>query len=186
MTRGRRTFLSLILGGLACPVILADSVAGQHTDRAVVPVEPFDAVFFERSRTIRLAADPDEVFPLFTPDGRQRWSGFDPVMLRFPEEGWEGAVYLQPTIHPEPNTGVVVDYDPARRFIRYLTFIPRAEAWEMEIQVGPLDEGSYATVTYRVTSLSREANPEITQFFQGHFDAAIDGWASAIDSYLGG
>jgi len=172
-----------IIGGMGLP---AGNAAGQHAEHQVVPVETFDAVFFERSRTIRLEGSPEEVFPLFTPEGRQKWSSFRPVMLRVSEEGWEGTVFLQPTIHEEPNTALVADYDPGGRFIRYVTFIPRSEAWEMEIQVGPLDAGSYATVTYRVTALSLEANPVITEFFEGHFEPAIDNWADAIDRYLGG
>lgn len=173
------------LGMLAAVLAIPQApAAAQHAGQEVVPVEPFDAVFFERSRTIRLSGYPDVVFPLFTPEGRQKWSSFKPVMLRVPDEGWEGAVYRQPTIHEEPNTAVVTDYDPRRRYIRYVTFIPRMEAWEMEIQVGPLDEGSYATVTYRVTALTPEANPEIEEFFAGHFEMAIDGWAEAIDRFL--
>jgi hypothetical protein len=173
--------LLMLAGALVLPQAPA---AAQHEGHEIVPVEPFDAVFFERSRTIRLSCDPDAVFPLFTPEGRQKWSSFKPVMLRVPDEGWEGAVYLQPTIHEEPNTAIVADYDPGRRFIRYVTFNPRMEAWEMEIQVGPPEEGSYASVTYRVTGLTPEADPQIEEFFARHFEMAIDEWAGAIDRFL--
>ena len=176
--------VAVALLGLACLWVPRGEAVAQHTANEVVPVEPFDAVHIERSHTIQLLSPPDQVFPLFTPEGRQRWSAFRPVMLRVPAEGWEGAVFHQPTIHAIPNTGVVTEYDPLRRRIRYLTFMPQSEAFEMEIQVGPLGEGSYATVTYRVTALSAAANDEVTAFFQGHFETQVDRWASAIDGHL--
>ena len=181
ISSGSLFFALAVVGVLGVP---GGKAAGQHSGDELVPIEPFDAVFFVRSHTIRLEGPPEEVFPLFTPEGRQLWSSFKPIMLRVPDDGWEGAVYQQATIHDEPNTAIVTDYDPGRGFIRYTTFIPRSEAWEMEIQVGPLGGGSYATVTYRVTSLSEEANPSITEFFDGHFELGIDRWAAAIDRYL--
>jgi len=159
--------------------------AGQHPSGEIRPLEPFEVDYFVDSRTVDLTADADRVFEMFTPEGRRRWSSFDPLLLYRPREGWQGAVYLQATLHEgNPNTAVVADFEPENRRIRYITVIPHSEAWEMDITVSPRGEGSRATVVYRVTPLSPEANVEVREFFEGHFAAAIGQWAEAIDRAL--
>lgn len=157
----------------------------QHGGEEIVPVEPFEAVHVDRTRVLDLAGGPDEVFEMFSPEGRARWSSFRPVLLHRPDEGWKGAVYLQATVHDEPNTAVVADYDPLARRIRYLTVIPRAEAWELEVRVEPTAQGSKAYVTYRVTSLSSGFNETVSNFFATDFARLVDQWAPAIDKALG-
>ncbi len=41
-----------------------------------------------------------------------------------------------------------------------------------------------ASVEYRVTALSEEANDAVRNFFANRFEGAIDSWGSAINAFL--
>jgi len=41
-----------------------------------------------------------------------------------------------------------------------------------------------ATIVYRITSLSEEANDAVSRFFSDRFDPAMDSWEAAINAYL--
>ncbi len=160
--------------------LTTDAVYAQHA--------PFEAVHIERERRILLDASPEEVFPLFEPQGRKHWSpGWDPQFL-YPASGEArpGAVLMQThPAHDDPQVWVLADHDPAATFLRYVIFIPPIEAFELEVRCAPTPHGETdATVVYRVTALSEHANEMVQQFFDNDFENAIDGWASAINTYL--
>jgi Polyketide cyclase / dehydrase and lipid transport len=175
---------ALAVGPLLAVVAAPESARSQHGEPQPQPLQPFDAVYFDRSRSFEIPAAPEAAFPLFTPDGRARWGRLQPLILHRPADGWQGAVFRFPTHHGQPGTSVVADYDEAGRRIRYVTFLPESEAWEMEIRVEPSPRGSEVTVTYRVTALTESANADVTEFFERDFASAIDRWAPAIERTL--
>jgi hypothetical protein len=150
--------------------------------------DAFEAVHIERSRSIQLAGTPDRVFPLFEPEGRRLWaSGWSPEFLfTRSDESLAGTVFrTQPHGHDDWTTWVVAEHDPRAKMIRYVIFIPEVEAWELEIRCVATPHGeTVASVEYRVTALSEEANHAVQSFFANRFEDAIDSWGSAINAFL--
>ena len=149
---------------------------------------PFDAVHFERARSLQLAGNPDEVFHLFEPDGRSLWArGFQPEFLhKTSGDSWAGTVFrTAPHGGDDYTTWLVADHKSESRRMRYVIFIPAVEAWEFEVEcVANPDGGTVATIVYRITSLSEEANDAVSRFFSDRFDPAMDSWEAAINAYL--
>ena len=170
------------------PLMLAALVGSSLISAtASAQTAPFDAVHIERTRSIRLDGTPDQVFPLFEPEGRRLWARHFAPQYLYPQSGEARAGMVFQTVHHEhePSIWVLADYDPEDYRMRYVIFIPRTEAWELEIVCEPGPEGQTdATVVYRVTSLSEKANDMVQKFFDDDFEGAIDSWGSAINTYL--
>ncbi len=167
---------------------LAALIGVVATNQAAAQTPPFEAVHFERQQDLQLEGTPEDVFRLFEPSGRQLWAkGFKPEFL-FPESGEArpGTVFRTAahggTVY---TTWVLADHEPEAGRIRYVIFIPQVEAWELEVKCAAgADGGTIATVEYRVTSLSEEANAAVRGFFADRFEDAMSSWQSAINTYL--
>lgn len=161
-------------------------VAAQHTESR--QHSAFDALHIEQEHSIRLEANPNQVFPLFAPKGLPHWhSSWRLDVIHEPTDGTvAGTVALtRHEAHEFANVWFVADYDADAKRIRYYNVIPDIEAWEMEIHC--VDDGNGGTVTsvaYRVTALSEGANHMVQKFFDNDFKAAIDSWGSKISAYL--
>ena len=163
--------------------------SGLAVEGAEVQSAPFEALHFERTRSLQLDGTPEEVFPLFEPEGRQQWaSGWDPEFLYSQSGEVQAGTVLRTSVHgDEWAIWVVADHDPRAKSIRYVIFLPDTEAWELEIRCVPGPQGgTVASVTYRVTALTEEANDPVREFFAEHFEPAMDSWQSAINTVLRG
>ena len=187
MPHSRRSKLILGTTFVLTALLWTVPAAAQH-GAPPAQAAKFDAVHIEQSHSIRLAAPAEQVFPLFEPRGISSWATRWKLEVLYPSSGpaGKGAVALtRNEHHAEATVWVVADHDAEARRIRYINVIPAVEAWEMEIHCADDGEGgTQATVTYRVTALSQQANEWVQDFFDNRFVVSINGWADRINTYL--
>jgi len=143
-----------------------------------------DHMRVERSAEFVLAAQPDEVFPLFGPDRESDWaSDWRPEPV-YPHEirAEEGAVFK--TSHSGDATWVMSRYDPAHRRVEYTTFRPDDRVGRIVVQVSGRENGSRVEVTYAFTALSEQGKGHNAHFTEEHYREMIAHWKRAINYYL--
>jgi len=116
---------------------------------------------------------------MFTPSGERTWThGWDP---KFPSPGADetgpGTVFV--TSHDGRESMWVVARCELGRSIEYMTATPGERCGLVTVTCEPSANGAKATVSYDLTSLSREADVELDLFaasypsFLGHWERAI-------------
>ncbi len=187
MTRRKRCYAAALPATIALWMI-ALPVRAQHEHPEPAAPESFEAVHYERERSIQLDAGPELVFPLFEPSGLSSWSRTWKLEALYPASGEAraGAVFLNhPAAHDFSTVWLVADHDPRAQRIRYVITIPEVEAWELEVQcVGTPEGKTVARVSYRITALSERANEWVRDFFEDDFEVGVDRMGTRINEYL--
>lgn len=127
---------------------------------------------------------PDQAFPLFTPLGERAWAdGWDP---RFPDaptsdapsdDSAPGTVF-ETSAHGERTVWVVVERH-APTSITYARVTPDDRAGTVTVELDEADGHSRVTVTYDLTALRPEAEPELAKF-AAHYPSYLRSWETAI------
>jgi hypothetical protein len=139
----------------------------------------------EASITIDLEAAPAVVFPLFGPIREAEWAhDWNPVIL-YPSDRQQQAGSVFTT--EGKNTDVVwvlTCFDERALEVEYVQVLPKV--WAGQVQIRLKDNGpgrTQATVTYRRTALSPEADQGV-EAFAHHFPEQREHWESAINQRL--
>jgi hypothetical protein len=150
-------------------------------------MQPFSAVRVTRTASIRLAAPPDVVFPLFGPLDEQRWEpGWNPTML-YPPSGatQRDAVFTAAHADGTPSFWTIVAFDPADWRIAYVRVHPATHIARIDIDCsGDADGATRANVTYTFTGLSALGNAYVEAFTEAHYAEWLRSWETAINHYL--
>jgi uncharacterized protein YndB with AHSA1/START domain len=141
---------------------------------------------YELTGRLTIDLPPDRAFRLFTASGEQDWvAGWQPL---FPEptddDTAPGAVFWTDA-HGHETVWIVVDR-VAGRHIRYARSTPDVSAGTVAVTLEPAGgNGSEVTVVYTLTALSAAGRRQLDDFAAG-YPAFLDGWRTAIASFLGG
>lgn len=147
--------------------------------------QPQTRVHAEATITIDLEAPPAVVLPLFGPIREAEWAhGWSPVIL-YPSDGRQlaGGVFTT----DDKSTDVVwimTRFDERAFEVDYAQVL--AKLWAGEILIRLKESGAgrtQATVTYRRTALSPEADHGVENFGR-HFPQQREHWQSAINQRL--
>jgi len=139
----------------------------------------------EASITINLEAAPAVALPLFGPVREAEWArGGSPVML-YPGAGKQpvGSVF---TTADKSNdvVWVMTQFDERTLEVDYAQVFPNVWAGEILIRLKAVGKNrTLATVTYRRTALSPEAD-EGVEAFGRHFPQQREHWQNAINQRL--
>jgi len=183
-----------IVGVLAAAAVVigAADIAAQHAEPEPMPEEAgsFQPVLYERERTIHLSGSPEEVFPLFEPDGFQKWNSSrtpPEKEVLFEGRGDTWTAYMSRVLSPHGDRwNVVAEHDREAMLIRYVLLMPDVEFLVHEIQCLPNPRGgTIALVSWECAGLSLDGNKQVSEFFDGgHFERQIDGWEKSVNEYL--
>ena len=152
-----------------------------------MPAKSFVGQTVERTHSIVLEGETDMVFPLFGPIREADWAaGWEPEMVAgdglTPQRG---AVFRTVDDDRGETVWLLSHLDLEERRIGYVRTTPLSDLAEISIAVDPHpSEGSIATVTYRITSLSEEGNQYAGSFTEERYGELIDEWQTAINHFL--
>ena len=127
-----------------------------------------------------------DAFPLFNAEGERRWvAGWDPRVVHPVESGaGEGVVFQTIKKGVGTATWVQTRHEPAAGAASFAYVIPDHHVAMVDVAVAPDGEGrSRASVTYRMTSLSSDADDFVRGFGEG-FDGFLAQWAEAIQRHI--
>jgi len=148
----------------------------------------FEARHIVRSHGIEIQAEPDVVFPLFTPLGEKKWvEGWEPVP-HHPRSGeaTEGAVFTTRAAGEPATVWAIVAFDPQTRHAKYLRVTPGSRVAWVEVRCEEATPGTTRVqVTYTFTALSEEGNRYVSDFTEARYREYIDSWKEAIHKFLG-
>ena len=148
--------------------------------------QPFSAVRIARTATIRLAAPPEIVFPLFGPLEEQRWErNWNPAML-YPPSGatQRDAVFTATHADGTPSFWTIVVFEPAEYRISYVRMHPATHIARIDIRCSGASEATQAEITYTFTGLSALGNTYVETFTEAHYADWLRSWEAAINHYL--
>ena len=142
-------------------------------------------VHIERAGVVRMALSAADAFPLFNAQGERRWvAGWDPQYVYPAESGLgEGAVF-QTRKGAGTATWIQTRHDPASGLASFVYVLPDHHVAMVDIGVTPDGDGrSRASVKYRMTSLSTDADDFVRSFGDG-FDDFMVHWEEAIQRHI--
>ena len=125
--------------------------------------------------TVRVDGPPERTFHLFTPVGERLWAeGWDPLFPAGEQgDGAEPGTVFVTAAHGRETIWVVLDRGADA--VRYARITPGHLAGTVEVRLRD-DE---AEVTYDLTALTDDAQPELEDFAAG-YDAFMAEWERAI------
>ena len=135
--------------------------------------------------TIEIALPPGRAFTLFTPTGERAWArGWDP---QFPSPGTDeteaGTVFR--TDHGgKASIWAVFHCDPGRS-IGYAVTTPGERCGLVTVTCRPFGDGTEATVSYDLTSLTPGADTDLELFAAG-YPSFLAHWEHAIANAMPG
>ena len=143
-------------------------------------------VHIDRAGMVAVALPFAEAVPLFTPEGERPWvAGWDPCYVHpvDPSAG-EGVVFQTTNKGNKTATWVQTRYEPATGAASYVYVIPGHHTGMVDVRVTPDgEERSRASVRYRMTSLSCDADGFVRAFGEAYEDEMAD-WAEAIQRHV--
>ena len=140
----------------------------------------------DMSGVVAVALPFAEAVPLFTPEGERPWvAGWDPHYVHPVEPGaGEGIVFQTTNKGGRAATWVQTRFEPANGVASYVYVIPDHHTAMVDVRVTPDGEGrSQASVRYRMTSLSPDADDFARAFGEAFEDEMVD-WAEAIQRHV--
>ena len=143
-------------------------------------------VHVERAGVVGMALSAAEAFPLFSAEGERRWvAGWDPCYVHPVKPGaGEGVVFQTTNKGSGTATWVQTRYEPATGAASFVYIVPGHHAAMVDVGVTPDGENrSRAVVTYRMTSLSSDADEFVRAFGEAFEDYMIH-WAEAIQRHI--
>ena len=145
-----------------------------------------DRVHVDRAGMVAVALPFAEAVPLFTPEGERAWAaGWDPHYVHpvRPDAG-EGVVFQTANKGESSATWVQTRYEPTEGLASYVYVVPDHHTAMVDVRVTPDGEGqSRASVRYRMTSLSSDAD-DVVRAFGEAFDDYMAHWTAAIQRHI--
>jgi hypothetical protein len=133
-----------------------------------------------------LAAPPDRVMPLLTPDGERAWEeDWDPTVLYAAPAPGVGTVFT--TRHPgrPPTVWFLEEYDTAHHRVRYVRMTPGSDVTQLDIALAPVGaDRTTATVRYTYTGFSDEGNAFVATMTPEHYEHRLRAWETALNHFL--
>jgi len=142
-------------------------------------------VHIETTGVVRISLSASDAFPLFNAEGERRWvAGWDPRCVYPAESGvGEGAVF-QTRKGAGTATWVQTRHEPATGQASFVYVLPDHHVAMVDVCVTPDGDGrSRASVRYRMTSLSCDADDFVRGFAGGFGDLMIH-WEKAIQRHI--
>ncbi|GAB4579404.1 MAG: hypothetical protein Fur0022_21420 [Anaerolineales bacterium] len=143
------------------------------------------------THTIYLPGTPDELFPLFTPEGEKRWAdGWDFIPV-FPGQEIEENMIFTTAAHDHGQMDaiwIVSRYEPANYFVEYQRVEPGVKVGRIRVQClaaeGEGNGQTRITIEYVYTALSEAGNAFLEGFKASFYAHFIQSWQTAILHYL--
>ena len=133
----------------------------------------------------RLAASPEQVFPLLCPVREADWlEGWDPLVV-FTDSGVAepGCVFMTKAA-PHPVIWFITRHEPERAFVEMLKVSPQLTACRLSIQLSATDTGCEATITYTHTSLGPQGDAFVAGFTEEFYEGFMREWETRMNHYL--
>ena len=136
------------------------------------------------SGSIRVPLPPHEAFTLFTPDGERAWAdGWNPRFPAVVDDDTEPGTVFETEHAGRHTTWMVVHRDPGRA-IRYARVTAGDRAGLVGVTCEPASDGAtIATVCYRLTALSPEADAGLEDF-AAHYPRFLAQWQQSIEGVV--
>ena len=149
-------------------------------------IDTGERAHIDRAGVVSVALPFPEAFPLFTPEGERAWAaGWDPCYVHpvAPAAG-EGVVFQTTDEGFGTATWTQTRYEPATGRASYVYVLPNRHTTMVDVEVTPDAEGrSRASVRYRMTSLSPDADDSVRAFGEAYEDEMTD-WTEAIQRHV--
>ncbi len=140
----------------------------------------------ETTGTVGMALSAEDAFPLFSAEGERRWvAGWIPHYMRpvKPHTG-EGVVFQTVKRDLGTATWIQTRHEPSAGLTSFVYIVPDHHAAMVDVCVTSDGEGrSRASVRYRVTSLSLDADDFVRAFAEA-FEDSMSHWAEAIQHHI--
>lgn len=140
----------------------------------------------EMTGVVPMALPLAEAFPLFGAEGERRWAaGWDPRYV-YPTDSHpgEGLVFQTTKEGAGTATWVQTRHEPDTGVASYVYVIPDHHTAMVDVRVTPDgDSSSRASVRYRMTSLSPDAD-DFVRAFGEDFEDFMAHWAEAIQRHV--
>ena len=149
-------------------------------------IDTGERVHMDRTGVVPVALPFAEAVPLFTPEGERPWAaGWDPHYVHPLGTGaGEGLVFQTGNKGMETATWVQTRYEPAAGLASYVYVVPNHHTAMVDVRVTPDGEDrSRASVRYRMTSLSPDADEFVRAFGDAYEQEMVD-WAEAIQRHV--
>jgi hypothetical protein len=139
----------------------------------------------EASFTIDLEAAPQLALPLFGPEREAEWAhGWSPVMLHTGTGRRPVGSVFTTSDESQDVVWVMTRFDERMLEVNYAQVLPKVWAGEILIRLKAVGRNrTQATVTYRRTALSPEADQGVEDFGR-HFPQQREHWQIAINKRL--
>lgn len=141
------------------------------------------------SHTIQLNETPDNVFPLFTPEGEKSWAAGWDFMPVFPDRETEENMIFTTTAQDHGQVDaiwIMARYKPAAYMIEYQRIEPGIKIGRIRIHCEADEQTAktLATIEYVYTALSETGNTFVEGFTEHGYRQFIHTWSEAINFYL--
>jgi hypothetical protein len=180
--RGNKKFAA---GIMWCCVFAAAMLPATAHGQAQETAQAVARAHADTSMTLRLAAAPAVVFPLFGPVREAEWSPHWNPKILFPVEKEQVAGTVFTTKHGDGEAVWVMDtYDPAGLRIVYVIVVPGMVATRLEISLkAGAKDTTEAVVAYHYTALS-EAGDEFVRENAKDDPGEREHWEHALNRRL--
>lgn len=149
-------------------------------------IDTGERIHVERRGAVPMALPFEEAFALFNAVGERRWvAGWDPHFVHpaLPRAG-EGVVFQTTGTGTGTATWVQTAHDPSAGTASFVYVVPDHRVTMVDVDVARDGEGrSRASVRYRMTSLSSDADNFVRAFGETFEDFMVD-WAEAIQRHI--
>ena len=152
--------------------------------------EIFKPDLIERSHSVQVNAEPDEVFLLFAPTETEKWSlrrkYFETHKLISGSDGDLSGYSVFLSGSRGQIWSSVAKYDKKERLLRKIEIYPGIKFQVSEYRcVSNPNGGTTLTATWKVTGMTSEGNEAVRNFMDsGTFESVIDGLAKQLNDYL--
>lgn len=138
-----------------------------------------------RSFIQRIAAPPEDVFPLLCPVREADWiEGWNPVVV-FSESGLAEADCVFITGNGADTAHwYVTRHEPDAGLVEMIRTTPAVTACRLTIRLEPAPGGTHATVTYAHTSLGEAGDRFLAAFTEEAFEDSMRRWEARMNHYL--
>jgi MOSC domain-containing protein YiiM len=167
-------------------VRIGDSVSIAEGDPLPAPAGGTTRLSVRRSGTLRVAAQLEQAFPYFTPDGERLWvPGFDPQYLH-PPTGEQGVGAIFTTDHGgEETLWMVLRFSPAEGVAEYARVTPGSRGGTVAVALHRRDAATTeATITYDLTSTSVAGDQTLAAFSEEAYADMLADWEHKIAAVL--
>ena len=149
-------------------------------------IDTGERVHVDRRGVVPMALPFEEAFALFNAVGERRWvAGWDPRFVHpaLPRAG-EGVVFRTTGTDSGTATWVQTAHEPSAGAASFVYVVPDHRVAMVDVAVARDGEGrSCASVRYRMTSLSSEADDFVRAFSEA-FEDNMAHWAEAIQRHI--